>query len=109
MIAENEVPELSAEDKTILDKLRRNHISAKFRGVKVGLVQKCDKHPKSNVFVVLQVCYDPRYSQRSQVVCNTNKIEVGMKVAFAPVGAQVLDEFGFLTTVQPEIHKGMKS
>jgi len=109
--AEEVVPEqLSAEEKKILHKLRKIHISAKFKGVKVGLVQECCKHPKDNKLVVLQVWHDRDSTDLSQVFSNDNEVKVGMKVAFAPVGAEIFDEeHGFLNSVQAEKRKPLTS
>ena len=101
------VQELGREDRRILDTL----FGKKFKGVKVGLIQEYDIHPKSDKFLVLKV-YDVSPTSvklRTVIIRSETKIKIGMKVAFAPIGAEILDDSGFPTTVKAETQKGLTS
>lgn len=62
-------------------------------GVVVGEVLTCDKHPKADK---LSVCQVSDGSQQFTVVCGADNVATGLRVAFAPPGAEfVTDEGAF--------------
>ena len=100
------MPELSVEEKKILKELLKACV---FQGVVVGMIKKCDKHPKADNLMVLEVS-DGGFGS-AQVITNAKNVEVGLKVAFAPVGSEVFDEElgSGTTTVKAVKLKGMNS
>ena len=81
------LPELGIEEKKILKELLKACV---FESVVVGLIKKCDKHPKADNLMVLEVS-DGGF-MNAQVVTNAKNVQIGLKVAFAVVGAEVFDE-----------------
>jgi len=81
------LPELGIEEKKILKELLKSCV---FESVVVGLIKKCDKHPKADNLMVLEVS-DGGF-MNAQVVTNAKNVQIGLKVAFAVVGAEVFDE-----------------
>ena len=78
------LPELSIEEKKILKELLKACV---FQGVVVGIIKKCDKHPKADNLMCLQIS-DGGFTN-AEVITNAKNVEVGLKVAFAPVGSEV--------------------
>ena len=104
--AEVPLPKLSPEEQKVLKTALKDCV---FQGVVVGLVKDLAKHPKANDLYILTVT-DGGFTT-AQVVTNNKKVNVGDKVAFAPVGSEVADEdLGVgTTTIKPVKLKGVNS
>jgi translation initiation factor 5B len=100
------LPEMSIEEKKILKELLKACV---FQGVVVGVIKKCDKHPKADNLMCLEVS-DGGFTN-AQVITNAKNVEIGLKVAFAPVGSEVFDEElgSGTTTVKAVKLKGINS
>ena len=86
-VAEEKLPPLTLEEAKVLKDILKKCV---FQGVVVGLVKSLEKHPKANNLFLATVT-DGGFTE-AQVVTNNKGVEVGMKVAFAPVGSEVFDE-----------------
>ena len=105
-VDEIKLPEMGVEEKKVLKELLKSCV---FQGVVVGLVKKCDKHPKADNLMCVEVSDGGFMS--ATVITNAKNVEVGLKVAFAPVGADVFDEElgSGTTTVKAVKLKGLNS
>lgn len=80
--------------------------SSNFDGVIVGEVVKVEKHPDADKLCVAQVS-DGR--ETLQVVCAAPNCRVGLKTAFAPVGATLTDEKGQKFKIKKTKLRGVES
>uniref|UniRef100_A0A7S4P4S0 Eukaryotic translation initiation factor 5B n=1 Tax=Guillardia theta TaxID=55529 RepID=A0A7S4P4S0_GUITH len=106
--SELELPSLTLEEQKLLkDAVKKS--GRPFEGVVVGLIQSCNKHPKADNLMILQVS-DGGFGN-AQVITNAKNVAEGLKVAFAPVGAEIFDEElgAGTTTVKSVKLKGINS
>mmetsp|Transcript_4295 Transcript_4295/g.10410 ORF Transcript_4295/g.10410 Transcript_4295/m.10410 type:complete len:1349 (-) Transcript_4295:76-4122(-) len=106
--SELELPSLTLEEQKLLKEAVKKS-GRPFEGVVVGLIQSCNKHPKADNLMLLQVS-DGGFGN-AQVITNAKNVAEGLKVAFAPVGAEVFDEElgAGTTTVKSVKLKGINS
>lgn len=81
-------------------------LAASFSGVVIGRVTHVEKHPNADKLCVAQVSIGP---ETFQVVCGAPNCRVGLKTAFAQVGAILCDSSGECFTVKKTKIRGVES
>lgn len=77
-----------------------------FSGVKVAEVTQLKPHPDADSLKIVTVSDG---SSNYTVVCGASNCKQGLKVAFAPVGASVLDKSGAIITLEKASLRGVES
>lgn len=81
-------------------------ISLSFSGVVVGRIVDVDKHPNADKLCIAAVTDGQK---TYQVVCGAPNCRVGLKTAFAPVGATLRDKQGRSFLIEPVKLRGIES